>query len=340
MSVSITYNGQVIATLEPGQKATLPCADKVMLSNVVIKGEAATYALSGTWVFNEKPDLRSLPLTYDHLYTKTIGFISNGVSFSGMEVYDRGVSCTLAYIGDNRVNAYDNNIVLLWSDENYRTITFDEPQTVSKDFYDWFTTNAAKQEEPTYELSGTWVVYSTVPMSLTETVHINFISNNALFDSMEFGAYGSPPNSGLYYCKDGHKVFAQNYLTGAWQNEAYRFMTFNEPQTVSKEFYEYYILFFKSYEDNASIEFTIEGTVYYAEAGMTWAEWVESEYNTGNFYIDDNFIINGQLGDDGEGDQTYKFIQYETMSESSSEIIMSNVNYQFSARGHIGGSND
>lgn len=30
------------------------------------------------------------------------------------------------------------------------------------------------------------------------------------------------------------------------------------------------------------ISFTISGTSYQAESGMTWAEWIESKYNTGN----------------------------------------------------------
>jgi hypothetical protein len=34
------------------------------------------------------------------------------------------------------------------------------------------------------------------------------------------------------------------------------------------------------------IEFTIEGVKYLAEEGMTWGEWVESEYNTGNYIVD------------------------------------------------------
>jgi hypothetical protein len=33
----------------------------------------------------------------------------------------------------------------------------------------------------------------------------------------------------------------------------------------------------------ALISFTIEGTTYQAEDGMTWEEWVESEYNTGEY---------------------------------------------------------
>jgi hypothetical protein len=39
------------------------------------------------------------------------------------------------------------------------------------------------------------------------------------------------------------------------------------------------------------ISFTINGTSYQAEEGMTWDEWVESEYNTSNFVINsDNRI--------------------------------------------------
>lgn len=34
----------------------------------------------------------------------------------------------------------------------------------------------------------------------------------------------------------------------------------------------------------AIIEFMIQGTTYEAEEGMTWGEWVESEYNTINAY--------------------------------------------------------
>ena len=43
---------------------------------------------------------------------------------------------------------------------------------------------------------------------------------------------------------------------------------------------------FVAYDGGANIiTFTIEGTEYQAEEGMTWAEWVESEYNTGDAEI-------------------------------------------------------
>lgn len=36
------------------------------------------------------------------------------------------------------------------------------------------------------------------------------------------------------------------------------------------------------------ITFTVDGVEYQAEEGMTWGEWVDSEYNTGNFIIDED----------------------------------------------------
>lgn len=38
------------------------------------------------------------------------------------------------------------------------------------------------------------------------------------------------------------------------------------------------------------ISFTIDGTTYQAEEGMTWAEWVESSYNTGGFHTVGNNV--------------------------------------------------
>lgn len=44
--------------------------------------------------------------------------------------------------------------------------------------------------------------------------------------------------------------------------------------------------------ENATITFTIDGTEYQAEDGMTWGEWVASEYNTASAYLSsDGYII-------------------------------------------------
>ena len=44
------------------------------------------------------------------------------------------------------------------------------------------------------------------------------------------------------------------------------------------------------------ITFTIEGTTYYAEDGMTWGEWCESDYNTAGYYVKNGGAIH--LDDD------------------------------------------
>lgn len=42
--------------------------------------------------------------------------------------------------------------------------------------------------------------------------------------------------------------------------------------------------------DDSLISFTIGGESYQAEAGMTWGEWCDTEYNTGGYYVSGNFV--------------------------------------------------
>ncbi len=44
------------------------------------------------------------------------------------------------------------------------------------------------------------------------------------------------------------------------------------------------------------ISFTIAGATYQAEAGMTWAEWVVSEYNENGIYVDTGNYITTDAG--------------------------------------------
>ena len=39
------------------------------------------------------------------------------------------------------------------------------------------------------------------------------------------------------------------------------------------------------------ISFTVDGTIYQAEDGMTWAEWCDSKYNPGHFYIKQHSVF-------------------------------------------------
>ena len=44
------------------------------------------------------------------------------------------------------------------------------------------------------------------------------------------------------------------------------------------------------------ISFTIDGTTYQAEQGMTWGQWKDSEYNTNNYTIINEHYIGKRSG--------------------------------------------
>ena len=46
-------------------------------------------------------------------------------------------------------------------------------------------------------------------------------------------------------------------------------------------------------KETPTISFTIGGTTYYADPDMTWEEWVNSSYNTGNYYQIEEVDLDG-----------------------------------------------
>ena len=50
------------------------------------------------------------------------------------------------------------------------------------------------------------------------------------------------------------------------------------------------------------MSFTIDGTTYYAERGMTWQEWYDSSYNTSTIYIEKNYICSNDLSNQNLGE--------------------------------------
>ena len=72
----------------------------------------------------------------------------------------------------------------------------------------------------------------------------------------------------------------------------------------------------------AMIEFTINETTYQAEEGMTWGEWVASDYNTDGFRIGGGVICDSGFG-------TVKPFEYEGVQPmvSDDELIKANTLY-------------
>ena len=62
--------------------------------------------------------------------------------------------------------------------------------------------------------------------------------------------------------------------------------SFDEVENATS--YEFYVddVSIGEYPTVSLISFSIAGTTYQADSGMTWGEWVNSNYNTGNFIVE------------------------------------------------------
>ena len=76
------------------------------------------------------------------------------------------------------------------------------------------------------------------------------------------------------------------------------------------------------------ITFTISDVEYQAEEGMTWAEWIESEYNTGNYFINSyDYISKDNNETIWVRDSSYEGAGYQ----QSSVQIIENTSYNLSS---------
>ena len=233
--------------------------EDVSYDDVIVAGKNygfIVYKLSGTWVF---PDYIDTPNPEEMHISQAINFTVGDNSFASM-VYelsyiDRPIYGWYPYFG------YDDYIVSTYGftdDIFFEPIDFGStPQPVSKEFYEWFTANATRQ---VYELSGIWVMNnhnysSTKCIEFSE--NIKFTSNgtsynrlySAKYDHNATGAYGDGFEIWVYHLQfandsldDNVAYFSTNdNAYNFWDNDAYRTIDFGtEPQSVSKEFYEWF----------------------------------------------------------------------------------------------------
>lgn len=249
------------------------------------------YTLSGVYEFvsmDDTPDLHA-----------DITFTSNGQTFSHMEID----------IGGAEWIYYDD--LFVWSlvggwrkGDGYKIVDFgNTPQTVSKTFYDVFTSIA----EQRYPISRTWALrYDASAWSSYGSIALNFASNGSTFKCIvsDGDDYVDISGSrGIWYSQadsignatPNNSVWVKdNY--GNWKNEAYKNISIVGTQYLNAYDYDT----FTSRFDVVLISFTIEDVPYQAIEGMTWEEWVNSKYNTDGYYIypDTNYdYIVSQNGD-------------------------------------------
>lgn len=76
------------------------------------------------------------------------------------------------------------------------------------------------------------------------------------------------------------------------------------------------------------ITFTINGINYKAKENTTWNEWCNSEYNTNNFYIQNDDIYTN--------DGKYHVINEDNYETNASDIIINQHSYQLYVAGAPG----
>ena len=113
----------------------------------------------------------------------------------------------------------------------------------------------------------------TLTNSLDTMTSIELVNNNpVLFSTYGFAIASASGTSVVVYSigkpsEDVTLTFEMHETVEVWDG------SYTEGETVSL------------------ITFTIAGTSYQAEEGMTWTEWCSSEYNTGTFYTSDNSYV-------------------------------------------------
>ena len=80
------------------------------------------------------------------------------------------------------------------------------------------------------------------------------------------------------------------------------------------------------YDVNFGLFFTIGGTIYQVENGMTWAKWIASKYNTNGFSIFNgtyhtNIVVSGGGSIIAKSDYTYPLYGSDLIDVNESYVI-------------------
>ncbi len=174
-TVSASGNAATITMKAAGTTTITAKAGNAMATCTVVVTEnvAAQYTLSGKWVFNAE----ILRRTSRPELIQEINFESNGQQFTKIEVFNdtwtlpSGASgnegFAYYYTSSGSVHVFSSSMPLgdnkaaedaYWAATAYRTVDFGTtPQSVSEEFYNWFTANATQGTTITNEVTVTLV---------------------------------------------------------------------------------------------------------------------------------------------------------------------------------------
>lgn len=305
--------------------------------------------LAGTWVFND-----TLILPYDQVLYY-VNFVNGETSYTTMGERDPEDPAPddMWFYGTTVV--YNDLADPTWKGEAYRTITITSnlsEVTNGSTLLTWLKANATKQEEnQTDSIVGTWVfndnLYDVGSTSLTwkGLVQVPFSSGSySSLSGMQIGnGTLSYLISGYNYVNNGASVYS-GLNGGSWNTSVYKTITILSDEVVT-DTTEWSVDEFKAWlKANATkqgtatlISFTIDGTSYQAEDGMTWEQWIASEYNT------DRYAAHPNLGTGTEDSKVpaknQYCITYNSSVVSFGDLIIANASYGLRHETGAGGAN-
>lgn len=267
--------------------------------------DGVTYKMPATYTIEAGTYQAKEELGTTSNFNIDLNFTSNGQSFSDMNTsgITRAPEATFNY---------DSQIVYMidtktWINDNYRTIVIDTAQTVTDEsFYNWFTANYLPHEEPETSLITVRYTENTVAGTVTITNRSDFAGYVEVTVSTLAGASiyitTAADTSEGYYKLEANQTRTLN-VGGDWPEQQ---RGDDLIATVTPVLYV----------EPTLITFTINGIEYQAEEGMTWGEWVASNYNSGGYTESDGKIM-----------RLRKFVSSPAGSVNSSDVIDPNESY-------------
>ena len=186
------------------------------------------------------------------------------------------------------------------------------------------------------ELSGIWLFNDSVEgigLAGEQIIYkVNFSSNNVTYNQIKFMEGNRLRIEDLAY----NNTSVYNGTDG-WLNQSYKTITITSEPTGPA-----FIAWLKANATKQGatslITFTIDGTSYQAEEGMTWGEWVASEYNTEGYLLEGSFVKLPPA----PGDMTGPYVSTSTSAatnyfvEINTTIVANTTYYHVNAGGGAG----
>lgn len=225
---------------------------------------AITDLTGTTWVINAYPTISYDLIGYD------VNFTTNNTSYWAF-IQDEG---NIRYIGNTTAYAYGDGIG--WTNEAYRTVVFTGGDDITNiSLITWLQANAIIQTNDyftcTDELKSIADAIRTKGGTSASLIYPDgFVTAINNLSTKVLGTLSI--NQGTPF---DIQVTADDYSGGDWDGFSSVSININTP---------FYDGSCDIIDPPQPFNFTIDNTTYTAIEGMTWGEWVESEYNTDNYY--------------------------------------------------------